>query len=1547
MTEHIGSEYVEILPDASGFAEKFRAQTVPKMDEIGREAGQRFARAFLSPVERDLAAVFRRARPGTDREAAGAGQSAGDKFGRALDERVAAAIKALPNIRIDADSSPAQRKIYELRAELEAAQGQIAIGVDDERAIERIRAVQIKLEELTGPTHSIRIRMDAKAALAEIAALQAALRGVDDEPGPAPALKKADEAAHSLLLHLIPLVPTIGPLVGTAVAGAAALGELGVAGIAAFKGIQAAEKAGTQDGLAFAAGVRSVKDELGPLGASAAHGLLDGFETATDNLATKLPGLNSEIERSAHVLGVAGANVAGGLLGGFDTFEPVMRTVDGLVVSASRHFEDWATGPGGADFAANLSDDLAHVVPLVEDLVGAGAHLFAAFHAPGTAVIDFLDAIARGIEAIPTPLLEAATTAYIAYRTAVTVTAGLDAASAALARLTGAETAAAAGSARLAASGAGAAAAGAAGGAAGAAVKGGIVAGIASRVVPIAAVWAGAAIGFGALDDATQKWRGSIDETKNALGDTVKVAHDLFAFHWGDLADDLTKLPDAQNAARADHTEAQRRLDVLGIGNVYNPLSSNPFEQFAAQQRGIPADYAQNAKQASVFIGDQEIEVARLRAQMQSAGPVAAQLQARMTALSVAGREDSNEFRQLYQVMLLVRGGQDAVGKQYVDARAKLAGYQSDLKSYRTILKEISTVADHYAQGQSTKLSGLLDTTFAKNPSLTGGISGLGDYQKTLQQAIKSEESWTKVTDDNTIKIRGNTYETKAWDAALAASHNNAARAAGLLLGHTRALDQDNRMAAVAADEQQNLSGAVGAAEIKYHLSDAQLNEYAAALGITSQQLATGTISQHEFVAGVGEAQTRIDEANTSTAGWIATLLQFDSGTDTAASRAQLLAGAMVSLNGPTLEYASTGAKAATANQQFVTDFGAVRKGVVNLRTGFIDFHNAGAAPLLSDLQGLQSAAASFAAETYQNEVATRGRTRAAQDAADVYRNDTRGALMDEASQLGITRGEAQKLADRYFKWPKDAETQIKMLGADDTNTLLNGIGEQLAILTGHPWTFTVDAQLTPTAQKFYKNGVVTQRTDNQGNAGGNTGSGGARGFDRAPDGMFSVGEEGTEIAIKDGPNLRIVSHPQAVQLNAALGGRFPGFAGGTGTGHGPGGFSGVQGTGSGSGGSSSSGSSSSTSAADKAAADLAAARQAARSDLEAFLSAIGITTNAITAAEHELGRALDKAKVSNDEQAQLQKEMQRLVGLTHAIATEDERISKAQTHLQAVEQRQQAVRQAANQEASSIRSSILGLFDLSSAGVQQQVYRDRPAGPTTGKSILADLTSAADTGAATEQELAQLKGHIPDALYESLAGNATADQAQIEALAGASDKTLSQIEKQYQRLHKAAKGTGADVVDELFGGKLDKAGQAVDVAKALLNGVDPAKNPGLAKAVKHLSTQLFGAGKETARGLAEGLIDERTGLRRKLRQLGGELADEIRDDLAGRTPNRHSRKHGGGNDNGNDNGKGKGKGGNNSPDVQVNFNGPVNDPRAVENHVEYALERASRRGRH
>jgi hypothetical protein len=568
-------------------------------------------------------------------------------------------------------------------------------------------------------------------------------------------------------------------------------------------------------------------------------------------------------------------------------------------------------------------------------------------------------------------------------------------------------------------------------------------------VIPYAAAWAAATLGIGAATNATERWRHSVDSSKSTLANTLHLAHDWLTFNWGATGSDINDQRTANRNAN-DQAAAQGQIGRFGLGTKAPDLS-NPF---AGAKFGAPTEQFTPAGLRALD-GTRD-KMRSLRTEV-SAGVAA------MRGMVAAGAQNTVAFAAL-------EARTAAAATSYHRLKDQVDFYANGLKTAQREQANYNRTAtgaqNAYRAGNASRLQGLEAGSLAQAPTLTAGVGSLQSYAKAVEAARKSEESWTKVTDDNTVSIRGVKFETSAYNAALAQTHGDVAKAAGLLLGHRKALEDDNRAGAEAARMQDRLSGAIGAAERKYSLSDQQLNTYAAALGVTTDQLAKGTVGTTAFVAMVGRVKGVIDNADTATAGWVDALTQFEQGADTAAARGQLLAAAMVSFNGTAISYGVTMSQASKANQDFVDAFGAMGKHVFNAKKGLIDFRNAGAQPVLVALQKLQTDSAAAAAATYQNEVATKGRTRASRDAASVYWNDTHQALVAEHKQLGLTRGEAEKLANRYFHWPKDAKTRIEAMGVQGTNKLLNGIGEQLAILTKHPWISTLEADTrTPKAK--------------------------------------------------------------------------------------------------------------------------------------------------------------------------------------------------------------------------------------------------------------------------------------------------------------------------------------------------------------------------------------------------------------------------------------------------------------------------------------------------
>jgi hypothetical protein len=923
--------------------------------------------------------------------------------------------------KADVDTANARRKLEELRLLMRRiADESIDINVNVDSAAARIRMAELRAEQAryrAEAAHSraeqsrwnavlgeskVRLEQQRQETMRTRTALRDYERQVQSTARSTQrAAKDTKDAGREFSLIRVAieqLGPALVPVAGAALAGGAALVGMGVAGVLALKGIQAEYKAGTPLGLAYAAGVRAVTDEVKALEHTAAGGVLTGFDAAQAKMLRQFPAFNAEVATSSRMLGDIGQHLVGGLVGGFSTFAPLIHTIEGDVDSLAARFEAWATGEGGAKFAQTLLTDYGHVRDFLGELGPALSHIFAAVNPLGSGMLDNLTALLGVIRSIPVPILRAAATAYLAWRTALLVTAPLTAAAKALEGLRAAQLATAASTTTLARSQAAAGGWGAAtlygrGGAPVAQVgalgrTAGYLAAATRAVIPYAAAWAAATLGIGAATNATEKWRHSVDSSKSTLANTLHLAHDWLTFNWGATGSDINDQRTANRNAN-DQAAAQGQIGRFGLGTKAPDLS-NPF---AGAKFGAPSEQFTPAGLRALD-GTRD-KMRSLRTEV-SAGVAA------MRGMVAAGAQNTVAFAAL-------EARTAAAASSYHRLKDQVDFYANGLKTAQREQANYNRTAtgtqNAYRAGNASRLQGLEAGSLAQAPTLTAGVGSLQSYAKAVEAARKSEESWTKVTDDNTVSIRGVKFETSAYNAALAQTHGDVAKAAGLLLGHRKALEDDNRAGAEAARMQDRLSGAIGAAERKYSLSDQQLNTYAAALGVTTDQLAKGTVGTTAFVAMVGRVKGVIDNADTATAGWVDALTAFEQGADTAASRGNLLAAAMVSFNGTAISYGLTMSQASKSNQDFVNAFDGMDKHVFKAKKGLIDFRNAGAQPVLLALQKLQTDSAAAAAATYQNEVATKGRTRASRDAASVYWNDTHRALVAEHSQLHLTRG--------------------------------------------------------------------------------------------------------------------------------------------------------------------------------------------------------------------------------------------------------------------------------------------------------------------------------------------------------------------------------------------------------------------------------------------------------------------------------------------------------------------------------------------------------------
>lgn len=404
------------------------------------------------------------------------------------------------------------------------------------------------------------------------------------------------------------------------------------------------------------------------------------------------------------------------------------------------------------------------------------------------------------------------------------------------------------------------------------------------------------------------------------------------------------------------------------------------------------------------------------------------------------------------------------------------------------------------------------------------------------------------------------------------------------------------------------------------HVASDAAATYAQMVGIAVDKNGVAAVSADKLEAAINTVSSAYNTASATGDGFLSALQSFATSAGTAADRAALIGATLKAANGDALAYAGAMAGAVDANRTFLADLrqasGAQKilddaktkhvsgtaaaeaanrkylKSIIDLKTGTIDYTKAGATPLISDLQQIQDSAMQAAQAQYQHEVATKGGTKAADDAYNTYVARTRSSLIDQAKQLGITTKQASDLADQYFGMPDEVKTLIEQEGGGPVVTVLNQIGEQLSYLTGHPWVPMVKADTKPAAESAaqiqkqidgikqgkvpgiqvgtyeadamidglqakidalhsksititaeYKDARGTSSTTYQEQVPGFTGQHKAAGG-KVQDGFFTAGERGWELGYKQGPNVTFFSNPMSKAMTGWD--RVPGFAGGT-----------------------------------------------------------------------------------------------------------------------------------------------------------------------------------------------------------------------------------------------------------------------------------------------------------------------------------------------------------------------------------------------------------------
>ncbi|MFE7624239.1 peptidoglycan DD-metalloendopeptidase family protein [Streptomyces sp. NPDC057509] len=273
------------------------------------------ARAALAEIRAEIAALTRR--PGTiELEVDGA-------FGAKLRAVVAQAQASLPEINIDADTSPARAEIQRLRVRLDAlADARVGIDIDAKAAMAEIEAIQARLAVLSIQKHDIDVRVDAGRAAAQLAALRA--MADDTTIFRIKAIADTGQASNALMhlaiqvavLAAIPVAPPLlaglGAIAALATTAGAGVGALALVAIPAIKGITealAAKKAAEDDAAKATdngakATVQAAQRALQMTGAQAS------LASAHRNAARSIASANRQVENAERSLAQAGIRAA-------------------------------------------------------------------------------------------------------------------------------------------------------------------------------------------------------------------------------------------------------------------------------------------------------------------------------------------------------------------------------------------------------------------------------------------------------------------------------------------------------------------------------------------------------------------------------------------------------------------------------------------------------------------------------------------------------------------------------------------------------------------------------------------------------------------------------------------------------------------------------------------------------------------------------------------------------------------------------------------------------------------------------------------------------------------------------------------------------------------------------------------------------------------------------------------------------------------------------------------------------------------------------------
>jgi hypothetical protein len=224
---------------------------------------------------------------------------------------------------------------------------------------------------------------------------------------------------HLLSTAIADLAPALAPIGAAAVAAGAGLVGLGAVGLLAFGGIKREMAAGTPIGKQYTAMVSELKNDLHGLEATAAKGVLSGFQAGVAALRPLMPAVTRDTQVLSGQLGAIASHVMPALVSLFLAFNPLLTQFGGDLARGSAGFERWAqSSTGVSKFVLYAQSELPKVEHVLGEVGGAVGHIVASLGPLGGVSLTSIGVLAQIVARFPVGVITALATAFALFRTA-------------------------------------------------------------------------------------------------------------------------------------------------------------------------------------------------------------------------------------------------------------------------------------------------------------------------------------------------------------------------------------------------------------------------------------------------------------------------------------------------------------------------------------------------------------------------------------------------------------------------------------------------------------------------------------------------------------------------------------------------------------------------------------------------------------------------------------------------------------------------------------------------------------------------------------------------------------------------------------------------------------------------------------------------------------------------------------------------------------------------------------------------------------------------